>query len=389
MRTAQDTQKKAVVLLSGGLDSATAAAWLAARGFSLIALTVDYGQRHRAELAAASRVAAALAVEEHLVQSVDLRAMGASALTGSAGVPKQSDPLAAVAATIPVTYVPARNTLFLSLALALAEARGAHDLGIGVNALDYSGYPDCRPEFIRAFEGLANLATREGVEGRPFRLHAPLQELSKAEILQRAYALGVPVEHTLSCYDPGADGSPCTGCDACRLRQRAEAEVAQWQPPGVPGLTMHHGVAAARVHALRHRNLRPHQALDAVRYDIDDQEGTVHFLATLDDNEVGCATLLRNPQGELSQRVGKASQSLGELGLQVRGMAVDPEMRGRGIGAHLLRACQEQARLQDSGIWCNARLRATGIYARCGFRRFGEVYDMPDIGAHVRMEWRP
>ena len=214
------------MLLSGGLDSATVAAWLQREGYRVVALTVDYGQRHAAELAAARALAAALRVEEHVVLSLDLRAVGGSALTSDLPVPKHEDPLAPVAADIPVTYVPARNTLFLSLALGLAEARGAHDLGIGVNALDYSGYPDCRPEFLAAFERLANVATREGVEGRPFRLHAPLLELSKTRILALAHELGVPVEQTLSCYDPGPDGAPCRRCDACRLRQRAEAEYA-------------------------------------------------------------------------------------------------------------------------------------------------------------------
>jgi 7-cyano-7-deazaguanine synthase len=222
----EDTRDAAVVLLSGGLDSATVAAWLRREGFRVLALTLDYGQRHAAELDAAHAVAEALGVEEHVVLCMDLRAVGGSALTSEQPVPKGEDPLAPVAADIPATYVPARNTLFLSLALGLAEARGAHDLGIGVNALDYSGYPDCRPAFLEAFERLANLATREGVEGRPFRLHAPLLELSKTRILALAHELGVPVASTLSCYDPGPGGAPCTLCDACRLRQRAEAAYA-------------------------------------------------------------------------------------------------------------------------------------------------------------------
>ena len=218
------------MLLSGGLDSATVAAWMAREGFRLHALSVDYGQRHGVELDAARRIAGHLGVEEHLVLRLDLRAVGGSALTGSQEVPKGSDPLEPVSGAIPVTYVPARNALFLSLALGLAEARGAYDLGIGVNALDYSGYPDCRPEFIRAFEDLARLATREGVEGRRFRIHAPLQDLGKADILRLAHELGVPVELTVSCYDPGPGGEACTLCEACRLRARAEAEIAHGIP---------------------------------------------------------------------------------------------------------------------------------------------------------------
>ncbi|MBT3340384.1 MAG: 7-cyano-7-deazaguanine synthase QueC [Planctomycetes bacterium] len=225
MTAQQDTSKRAVVLLSGGLDSATVAAWLKRDGFLVHGLTIDYGQRHAAELRAASLVAEAVGVDEHLVMRLDLRAIGGSALTdASIAVPKSDDPLADVAADIPVTYVPARNTLFLSLALGLAESRGAHTLGIGVNALDYSGYPDCRPEFITAFGHLANLATRDGVEGRPFELFTPLQDMTKVEILAKAYALDVPVAQTLSCYDPAASGAACGLCDACRLRQRAENE---------------------------------------------------------------------------------------------------------------------------------------------------------------------
>ncbi len=225
MTAQQDTSKRAVVLLSGGLDSATVAAWLKHDGFAVHALTIDYGQRHFAELRAAALIAEAVGVDEHLVMRLDLRAVGGSALTDDTiAVPKGGDPLADVAADIPVTYVPARNTLFLSLALGLAESRGAHMLGIGVNALDYSGYPDCRPEFIEAFGQLANLATREGVEGRPFELFTPLQDMSKVEILVKAHELGVPVDATLSCYDPNASGAACGLCDACRLRQRAEVD---------------------------------------------------------------------------------------------------------------------------------------------------------------------
>jgi 7-cyano-7-deazaguanine synthase len=213
---------KAVVLLSGGLDSYTAAAVAAREGFSLFALTVAYGQRHAHELAAARRVAAALGVVQHRELSVDLRGIGGSALTGAAPVPRDRD---LGAPGIPPTYVPARNTIFLSLALAWAEVLDAHDLVIGVNALDYSGYPDCRPEFIRAFEALARLATRAGVEGAPFRVHAPLVTLTKADIIRRGTALGLDYGLTHSCYDPAADGSPCGRCDSCVLRARGFAEA--------------------------------------------------------------------------------------------------------------------------------------------------------------------
>lgn len=224
MERQEDTRNLAVVLLSGGLDSATVTAWLQREGFEIVALTVDYGQRHRVELEAARKVAAALRVSEHLVMRLDLRAIGGSALTSEVPVPKAGAASEQVTADIPVTYVPARNTIFLSLALGLAEARGAHDLGIGVNALDYSGYPDCRPEFVEKFGELANLATREGVEGRPIQLHSPLLPLSKVEILKLAHELNVPVEDTISCYDPTQDGLPCALCDACRLRNQAELE---------------------------------------------------------------------------------------------------------------------------------------------------------------------
>lgn len=227
MKRQEDTRKSAVVLLSGGLDSATVAAWLQREGFRVIGLTVDYGQRHRAELKAARAVAKALEIEDHLVMRLDLRAFGGSALTDEIEVPKGGAADDVVEADIPVTYVPARNTIFLSLALGLAEARGAHDLGIGVNALDYSGYPDCRPDFVAKFGELANLATREGVEGRPIELHTPLLELSKVEILRLAHELEVPVDLTLSCYDPTAYGTPCGLCDACRLRVQAEQKYAE------------------------------------------------------------------------------------------------------------------------------------------------------------------
>lgn len=222
MGAGKNTQKSAVVLLSGGLDSATVAAWLQREGYEVIGLSIDYGQRHRVELQAAAKIAAALGLNEHLVMRLDMRVFGASALTADIEVPKAGAADAVVEADIPITYVPARNTIFLSLALGLAEARGAHDLGIGVNALDYSGYPDCRPEFVAKFGELANLATREGVEGRPIELHTPLLHLSKLEILQLAHELNVPVASTISCYDPAADGTPCLLCDACRLRTQAE-----------------------------------------------------------------------------------------------------------------------------------------------------------------------
>ena len=213
---------RAVVLLSGGLDSYTAAAITRADGYSLCALTIHYGQRHEREIAAARRVANALGVEQRLELDVDLRGIGASALTSPIPVPHHRD---LAANDIPITYVPARNTIFLSLALAWAEALGAHDLVMGVNALDYSGYPDCRPEFIRAFEALAAVATRAGVEGSPFRVHTPLIALTKADIIRRGVALGLDYGLTHSCYDPRPDGSPCTTCDSCVLRSRGFAEA--------------------------------------------------------------------------------------------------------------------------------------------------------------------
>lgn len=213
------TPPTAVVLLSGGLDSMVCAALARERGFRVCALTVDYGQRHRVELEAAKRIAADLA-DRHVVLPLDLRAFGGSALTADVAVPKDG-----VGEGIPVTYVPARNTIFLSLALGLAEASGARDLFVGVNALDYSGYPDCRPDFVAAFEGLANLATKAGVEGDPFTIHAPLQEMTKADIAREAARLGLDAGLSHSCYDPGADGGACGTCDACRLRSRGFEEA--------------------------------------------------------------------------------------------------------------------------------------------------------------------
>lgn len=213
----------AVVLLSGGMDSAVVLAHLRAEGFDCHALSFDYGQRHRVELERAAELAAALGAACHRVARIDLRVFGASALTADIAVPKGRD--VEHAQGIPVTYVPARNTIFLAHALAMAESIGARDIGIGVNAIDYSGYPDCRPSFVEAFERLANLATRAGVEAlergeRWVRVRTPLLELSKAAIVRRGRELGVPLERTISCYDPGAHGEPCGRCDACQLRDR-------------------------------------------------------------------------------------------------------------------------------------------------------------------------
>ena len=206
--------KTAVVLLSGGLDSMVCTALAREAGFSVVALTVDYGQRHRVELDSAQAIAGRLA-DRHVVLPLDLRAFGGSALTSDIAVPKDG-----VQPGIPVTYVPARNTIFLSLALGLAEASGARDLFIGVNALDYSGYPDCRPEFVAEFERLANLATKAGVEGEPFTIHAPLLDLTKADIAKEAERLGLDAALSHSCYDPLPDGRHCGQCDACRLRAK-------------------------------------------------------------------------------------------------------------------------------------------------------------------------
>jgi 7-cyano-7-deazaguanine synthase len=209
---------KAVVLLSGGLDSATTLALARASGHACHCLTLDYGQRHRAELAAAARVARALAAAEHRLVSLDLTAFGGSALTDPAiAVPE------APTEGIPVTYVPARNTILLSLALAWAEVLGAQDIWFGANAVDYSGYPDCRPEFMRAFETLANLATKAAVEGRRLTLHTPVIQLRKADIIRRGIALGVDYALTVSCYQASAEGLACGRCDSCRLRREGFA----------------------------------------------------------------------------------------------------------------------------------------------------------------------
>ncbi|WP_353203123.1 7-cyano-7-deazaguanine synthase QueC [Sphingomonas sp.] len=210
----------AVVLVSGGLDSMVAAACAREDGYRVLALSVDYNQRHRLELASARRIATALGAEQHVVLPLDLAAFGGSALTADIAVPKDG-----VQPGIPVTYVPARNTIFLSLALGWAEAAGARDLYIGVNALDYSGYPDCRPEFIAAFEGLAELATKAGVEGSPFRIHAPLQHMTKADIVREAARLGLDAGMSWSCYDPAPGGLHCGECDSCRLRKKGFEEA--------------------------------------------------------------------------------------------------------------------------------------------------------------------
>jgi 7-cyano-7-deazaguanine synthase len=208
--------KRAVVLLSGGLDSATALAISRHDGFEPSALSFDYGQRHRLELSAAQRVAASLGVQDHRIATIDLRIFGGSALTADVEVPKNRDTFETN--EIPATYVPARNTIFLSYALAWCEVLGAADIFIGANAIDYSGYPDCRPEFISAFERLAGLATKAGVEGTSFKVHAPLIALSKAEIIRKGAELGVDFSLTHSCYDPVDDGLACGECDSCRLR---------------------------------------------------------------------------------------------------------------------------------------------------------------------------
>jgi 7-cyano-7-deazaguanine synthase len=219
-----DLQKRAVVLLSGGLDSMVCAGIAREQGFSILALTIDYNQRHRVELEAARRIAEALA-DRHIVLPLDLRAFGGSALTSDAEVPKDG-----LQPGIPVTYVPARNLIFLSLGLAWGEAEGAQDLFIGVNALDYSGYPDCRPEFVRGFQDLARLATKAGTEGRGFTVHAPLQHMTKAEIAREAARLGLDAGLSHSCYDPLPDGSHCGLCDACRLRAKGFAEAGLSDP---------------------------------------------------------------------------------------------------------------------------------------------------------------
>ncbi len=217
--------KRAVVLLSGGIDSATAAAVARAEGYELHALTFRYGQRHVREVESAKRIAAALGAKQHVILDLDLRQIGGSALTDQIPVPKGRG-MEQIGAGIPVTYVPARNTIFLSFALAWAEVLGSEDIFLGVNAIDYSGYPDCRPEYIAAFERLANLATKAGVEGRSkLTIHTPLIHLTKAQIIQHGAALGVDFALTWSCYDPTPDGRPCGACDSCILRENGFADA--------------------------------------------------------------------------------------------------------------------------------------------------------------------
>ncbi len=227
LKTPQDTLPKAIVLLSGGLDSAVVAGRLVEKGFAVYALTVDYGQRHSAEINASRKVAAALQVKEHLILTADLRGIGGSALTSDVEVPKGDMPEDPVVDDIPVTYVPARNAFLLSVALGMAEARGAERVGIGVNALDWSGYPDCRPEFIDAFQKVSNVGTKAGAEGHAIKIYAPLLNLGKDEIVGEALRLGVDLDITLSCYDPDPSGEICGLCDACRLRYQAEGQQAK------------------------------------------------------------------------------------------------------------------------------------------------------------------
>jgi len=219
------SHRTAIVLLSGGLDSMVVGGLARERGFRLAALTIDYNQRHRVELEAAARVATMLGVDRHVTLPLNLRAFGGSALTDEIEVPKGG-----VEPGIPVTYVPARNTIFLSLALGFAEASGARDIFLGVNALDYSGYPDCRPEFIDAFRHLADLATRMGVEGEGFAIHAPLQHMTKADIVREAWRLGLDAGQSWSCYDPTPEALHCGLCDSCRLRAKGFEEAGLTDP---------------------------------------------------------------------------------------------------------------------------------------------------------------
>ena len=226
----ENTSPLAVALISGGLDSMVAAASMKAAGYRLLALSIDYNQRHQIELAAARRIATTLAAERHVVLPLDLRAFGGSALTAEIDVPKSG-----VGADIPITYVPARNTIFLSLSLGWAEAAGARDLVIGVNALDYSGYPDCRPEFVAAFEDMAALATKAGVEGDRFHIHAPLQHMTKADIVREGTRLGIDLGMSWACYDPAPGGVHCGLCDSCRLRAKGFEEAGIHDPTRYAG----------------------------------------------------------------------------------------------------------------------------------------------------------
>ena len=225
----------AVVLLSGGLDSATAAAWARREGYSLAALSLDYGQRHRVELDCARRIAASLGITDHVVLPIDLSVFGGSALTDTGIAVPKGRSTDAMTAGIPATYVPARNTIFLSLALAMAETREAEAIVLGINAIDYSGYPDCRPEYLDAFRAVATLATKAGVEGRPLEILAPLVSLTKAEIIRLGLALGVDYGFTSSCYDPTPEGRPCGQCDSCRLRAAGFAAAGAVDPRLTPG----------------------------------------------------------------------------------------------------------------------------------------------------------
>ena len=225
--------RQAVVLLSGGLDSTTALAIAKAEAFKVFAMSFRYGQRHHIEVASAERVAQTMGVEQHVIVDINLRQFGGSALTSDVSVPKGRSALD-MAEGVPITYVPARNTVFLSFALAWAETLGAQNIFIGVNILDYSGYPDCRPEYIRAFETMANLATRAGIEGRQkLTIHTPLINLTKAQIIERGLALGIDYGLTSSCYDPNPDGAPCGTCDSCLLRAKGFSEVGRIDPLAV------------------------------------------------------------------------------------------------------------------------------------------------------------
>jgi 7-cyano-7-deazaguanine synthase len=234
-----NSSKNAVVLLSGGLDSTTALAVAKHDGYLPFALTFRYGQRHEAEIEAARRVASRMGVAQHVVAQIDLRMFGGSALTSDVAVPKDR-PLSEMSEGIPVTYVPARNTIFLSFALAWAEVLGASDIFIGVNALDYSGYPDCRPEYIEAYERMANLATKAGVEGQQkLRIHTPLLHLTKADIIRKGLELGVDYGQTMTCYDPSPTGEACGHCDACLLRLKGFAENGMGDPAPYRGIASH------------------------------------------------------------------------------------------------------------------------------------------------------
>lgn len=232
--------RKAVVLLSGGLDSTTTLAIARSEGYEVYALTFRYGQRHEVEIEASRRVAAVSSVAQHVIAEIDLRAFGGSALTDDLEVPKNREP-EEIAEGIPVTYVPARNTIFLSFALAWAEVLGANDIFIGVNALDYSGYPDCRPEYIEAFQRMADLATKAGVEGKQkLSIHTPLISLTKAEIVKKGIELGVDYSLTVTCYDPSTTGAACGECDACLLRLKGFAENNLNDPAKYQAASLHH-----------------------------------------------------------------------------------------------------------------------------------------------------